>query len=499
MKRNKTLLLTVLVLALALVSVVPTFGQGETLVIWGDNTRAPILAELAEEFEEEFDVAVEVQEVEFGDIRDDLLVAGPEGLGPDILVGAHDWLGQLVTNGAVVPLDLGDLTEDFLPAAVEAFTFNGEVWGMPYAIENVALIRNVDLVPEAPATWEEVRAVSEALAEDDVYGFLARTGDFYHNFPIITAFGGYLFGFNEDGSYNPADVGLTTDGGLAAAEWLGGMYADGLMVPDVDDDVSFELFEAGELGMFITGPWYSERLDDSGVNFSIDPLPGAEGGLENGRPFSGVQGLMISAFSENQLLAEDFLFNFVADEDIMADLSGGRGPVFEGADIDDDNITAFLAAGTEAVPMPAIPEMGAVWAPAGDALTLISNGSEPVETFTNAYDQIQSNIALAQSEERIVGLPGSHQAAAGCPGDWDPACDVTFFEDQGDGIYTLTITLPAGDYEYKVAMNGGWDENYGVDGVADGDNYTLSLTEETEITFTYDDNTNVVTNSVDGM
>lgn len=497
--KRKMLLMTVLVMALALVSVVPTFGQGETLLIWGDDTRAPVLAELAEEFEEEFGITVEVQEVGFGDIRDQLLVAGPEGLGPDILVGAHDWLGQLVSNGAIVPIDLGDLTSDFLPASVEAFTYNGEVWGMPYVIENIALIRNVDLVPEAPATWQEVREISEALAADDIYGFLARTGDFYHNFPIITAFGGYLFGFNEDGSYNPSDVGLTTEGGLAAAEWLGSMYADGLMVPDVDDDVSLELFGAGELAMFITGPWSTIDLDASGINYSIDLLPGAEGGLENGRPFSGVQGLMISAFSENQLLAEDFLFNFVADEDIMSELAGTRGPVFAGAEIDDENIIAFLAAGTEAIPMPAIPEMGSVWTPAGDALTLISNGADPIETFANAYDQIQTNILLAQSEERIVGLAGNHQAAAGCPGDWDPACEVTFMEDQGDGIFTLTVTLPAGDYEYKVAMNGGWDENYGVDGAAGGDNYTLSLSEETEVTFTYDDNTNLITNSVDGM
>ena len=33
-----------------------------------------------------------------------------------------------------------------------------------------------------------------------------------------------------------------------------------------------------------------------------------------------------------------------------------------------------------------------------------------------------------------------------------------------------TFTLPAGDYEYKVAINGSWDENYGAGGVAGGGN-----------------------------
>ena len=71
---------------------------------------------------------------------------------------------------------------------------------------------------------------------------------------------------------------------------------------------------------------------------------------------------------------------------------------------------------------------------------------------------------------------------------------------EGDGIYTLTVTLPAGDYEYKIALDAAWTDNFGVDGERDGANYMLSLSEETEVTFTYDETTNIVTNSVeDGM
>ena len=121
---------------------------------------------------------------------------------------------------------------------------------------------------------------------------------------------------------------------------------------------------------------------------------------------------------------------------------------------------------------------------------------EAVGFFNGAVEGIAEAINLLNAEERIVGLPGSHQEEAGCDGDWNPACDVTFMEDQGDGIYTLTLSLPASEYEYKVAMNGAWDENYGADGVADGPNIMLVLEEDTEVTFVYDDNTNVVTDSV---
>ncbi|RMG87470.1 MAG: extracellular solute-binding protein, partial [Chloroflexi bacterium] len=172
----------ILVLALALMAVAPALAQDDGLLIWADETRAPILQELGDDFEAEFGVPVTVQEIGLGDARDQLLVAGPVGEGPDIMIIAHDSTGVLVANGAIVPLDLGDLEDEFLPAALNLFTFNNELWGMPYAMENIALIRNVDLVPEAPATWQEVMEISRQLKDSGAadYGFLVQSGDAYH-------------------------------------------------------------------------------------------------------------------------------------------------------------------------------------------------------------------------------------------------------------------------------------------------------------------------------
>ncbi|HRF97253.1 MAG TPA: extracellular solute-binding protein, partial [Aggregatilineales bacterium] len=223
MNRMKLLGLSlVLVILSVLVSLAPVAAQ-ETLLIWADAERAPILLDLAADFEAQFGVKLEVQEMGFGDARDQLLVAGPVGEGPDILVNPHDSVGQLVANGAIIPLELGDLADSFYPSAINLFTYQDQLWALPYNLENVALIRNVDLVPEAPKTWQEVRALSEALVAEGLYGLVIRTDSPYHSYPIFTAFGGYIFGFNEDGTYNPADIGLNTEGGLAAAQWISDM------------------------------------------------------------------------------------------------------------------------------------------------------------------------------------------------------------------------------------------------------------------------------------
>lgn len=499
MSRIRVMIFAVLVVAmLAMVSLVPAIAQDDALVIWADGERAPLLQELGAQFEEEFGVAVEVLEIGLGDARDDLLNFGPAGEGPDLMIIPHDSIGLLVANGAILPLDISGLEEEFNPVALDLFTFEGELYGLPYATENIALIRNVDLVPEAPSTWQEVRAIAEELQSSGMaqYGFVVQTGNTYHNFPINSAFGGYIFGQDDAGAYDVTDLGIASVGGLAAAEWLSGMYNDGLMPTDVDDDVAFELFTTGDAAMIVTGPWFSQRIVETGVNYSIDPLPGAEDGLEVGEPFLGGQGFVISAFSDNQLLAETFLLDFIATTEFMQAIydNGGRPPAWLAVDTSTDpNIDAFVAAGAVSRPMPAIPEMGSVWASFDAALTLVSQGEDPVETYENAQEQIAIAIDAQQTGALgAVTIAGSFQAELGCPDSWQPGCEVTFLEDMGDGIWVGTFTIPAGEWEYKAALNRDWAEAYPAD------NVVLSLAEETEVTFTFNRNDNSIVDSVNG-
>lgn len=505
--KKRLMWLTVLVLILGSLGPLAYAQDDTTLLVWADETRAEVFLEFGQAFEEEFGVAVEVQQIGQGDARDQLQVAGPAGEGPDILIQPHDNIGVLVANGLLSPIDLTGLEEFFLPSAVDAVTIGGEVYCVPYATENPAFIRNPDLVPEHPATWDEVAEIAAELAEEDKYALLVQSGDTYHHFPITTAFGGYIFGQDEEGNYDVLDIGLASEGGLASAEWLQMMAENGYMVPDTNDDVVFELYTSGDLAMFITGPWWLERLRETGQPYVIEQFPGVEGVTEAGRPFSGVQCMAINAFSENIGLAEAFLLDFMATDEGMQALFDADPrpsawlPVREA--IDDPDIAGFAAAGAEAVPMPNIPEMGQVWAAAGSALNLIINQQLDGPTaYADAAEQIRTAIeesaAAAASGAMIVGVPGSWQAAVGCDADWDPACSVTKLEfDEDSGLYVGTFEVPAGEYEFKIALNNGWDENYGVDGERDGPNYTLSLDADSTVTFTYDPDSHVVTVEVE--
>ncbi|MFD0867445.1 hypothetical protein ACFQ06_16750, partial [Tessaracoccus lubricantis] len=86
-----------------------------------------------------------------------------------------------------------------------------------------------------------------------------------------------------------------------------------------------------------------------------------------------------------------------------------------------------------------------------------------------------------------VTVPGNHNSAMGCTGDWQPNCEQALLTlDEASGLYVGTFTLPAGSYEYKVAVGGSWDVNYGQGGVPNGANSPYTLTETTEVTFFYD-------------
>ncbi|GAB4574309.1 MAG: maltose/maltodextrin ABC transporter substrate-binding protein MalE [Anaerolineae bacterium] len=493
--KKHLMLLTVIVLIIGSVAPMALAQDDQTLVIWADDTRAPILAAVGEAFAEEFGVEVVVQEMGFGDIRDGLKVAGPAGEGPDIIIGAHDWLGELVVNGLLAPIDLGDKAEEFFGPAVDAFTYDGVLYGMPYAMENVALAYNTEIVETPPATWDEVKALSEEIhaADETKYGYIIQTNDPYHWMPMLSAFGGYVFGRDENGAYNPADIGLDSEGAIAGAKFLESMVLEGLIPTDVDYDVMHTMFESGDAAMIVTGPWALPRIKESGVPFAIGAIPE---GTQPASPFLGVQGFMVSAFSENQLLAEIFLLDYVANADVMGQIYNADprpSAYLEVREaIDDPFIAGFVAAGANGVAMPNIPEMASVWTAWGNAMELIIRQTTDAETaMMDAAAQVRE--LLATDLTGVVGLPGSWQTAVGCASDWDPACEVTFMNDNGDGTYSLTIDVPAGEYEFKVALEGAWAENYGVDGERDGANIPLVVEEDSTVTFVYDSETHVVT------
>ena len=93
-----------------------------------------------------------------------------------------------------------------------------------------------------------------------------------------------------------------------------------------------------------------------------------------------------------------------------------------------------------------------------------------------------------------VTIAGSLQSELGCPGDWQPECAATHLAfDAEDRVWQGTFNVPAGNWEYKAALNGTWDENYGANAQPNGTNIALSLADAASVKFYYDHATHWVT------
>lgn len=148
--------------------------------------------------------------------------------------------------------------------------------------------------------------------------------------------------------------------------------------------------------------------------------------------------------------------------------------------------TAFGGEGGANVPFTVTAENSAVtfaFDPTTQILTATTGATTPEEPEEPGEPAGPTPIRT----DITVSVPGSLNSEMGCAADWSPDCTQAQLTEQVGSVHYGTFDLPAGSYEYKAAINGSWDENYGVARTAGSGNVPLVLAEDAEVTFVYDD------------
>lgn len=373
-----------------------------SLLIWADENRAAPIQTLASSWGEENGVDVTVTQINFDQLKDQYAQQAPSGQGPDILLGANDWSGEWVTNGLVAPIDLGDNRTNFNPAAVNAFTIDGQTYGVPVATENIIMFRNTDLAPDSPATINAMAETGLQLQKDGKTQFpiglqVGDKGDAYHAFPFLSAAGGYFFGGPDaDGNYDVNDVGIASEGGLLFAQAWSDFGKQGVIKSTFTGGDLETAWAAGELAYWITGPWNKGKVEEAGLPFAAEPVPGWEGVSERSVPIVGAQGFYLNQFSENKTTAQAFL-DATMNTQFMDSLYAAdpRPPAWNDsatAASSDPVIAAILEFGDGGFPNLPYPQMGIVYEEAGLAQKKILDGADPVATTEAAQASIVERI-----------------------------------------------------------------------------------------------------------
>ena len=364
-----------------------------SLTVWADDTRYSQIQELAKDFTAATKVDVQVVQKSQTDMGQEFISQVPTGNGPDIIVTAHDGLGQMVKNGVVSPVDLGDAKSKFSEAAIQGVTYDGKTYGVPYAVESVALVRNNKLTTDTPKTFDEMIASGKKAGSE--YPFVVQMstdGDPYHLYAFQTSFGNEVFKQSADGSYT-SELTLGGTGATEFAQWLKEQGEAKTLNPNITADIAKDAFLKGNAAYMVTGPWNVTAAKAAGLDVSVLPIPSAGG--KEAKPFVGVQAFYQSSKPQNQVLVNKF-FQYLETKEAQSKLQqlGGRVPAMtEVADsLTDENLKQFASIAGSGLPMPAIPEMSAVWVYWGKTEVAIVNGADPASSWETMVNNIKTTM-----------------------------------------------------------------------------------------------------------
>ncbi|EWH00425.1 maltose/maltodextrin ABC transporter substrate-binding protein MalE [Halomonas sp. BC04] len=359
----------------------------DRLTLWmGDNKGQDGIREVAAQFTDE--TGIEVDVVFPDNLTDRFQQAAGSGQGPDIVIWAHDRIGEWAQSGLLLPISPSDdLRDNYFDFTWDAVLWNGEAYGYPISVESLGLIYNRALVDDAPESFAELMALDAELAEQGKKAILFDYSEPYYGWPLLAANGGYPFKQTVEG-FDVSDIGVNNEGAVQGAELLVELIDSGVLPRGTDYSIADTRFNRGEVATMISGPWAWPNLERSGIDYGVALLPKV--GDERARAMYGVMTAMINAASPNDFLAVEFLENYLLKEVGMRTFNsdGSLGAV---AHIDyqeelerDANIAATLANAEIGMPMPNIPEMGAFWAAMEPALQNIGSGRQSPQEALDA-------------------------------------------------------------------------------------------------------------------
>ena len=368
-------------LALAAASACAAAQAPQRLLVWINGDKGYNgLQKVGDAFTAATGVPVVVQHPEGA--PDKFSAAAAAGKGPDIVCWPHDRGGEGAQSGLIVPVRpprrIREAIED---SSWKAFTYRGQVWGYPIAIEAVGLIYNRQLVKTPPATFEEVIALDRRLAAQGRKAILWDYNKSFFTWGLLAGPGGYVFGRQASGDYDPRQVGVNSEGAVLGAQMLERLIREGVMPRGARYAEMEAQFNQGKVAMMISGPWAWDNARKSRIDFGVAPIPQVVPGQPS-KPFVGVLGCMITAPSRIKDIARLFLEEFVLEvqglKTISADVPLGTpaNKAYYAELADDPAIRATMANALAGEPIPNIPETQRFFPAVDAALEAITQGRQ---------------------------------------------------------------------------------------------------------------------------
>src|SRR5271166_4569417 len=367
-----------LLLALFLIPVDLLAWTNGELLIWMDADRGQALKAIAaKKFENDFGLKVTIEAPE--KITDSFPIAAQAAKGPDIVIWAHDKVGEWADAGLIAPVEISEeFGNRFFPKAWQAVLHSERVWGYPIALETVTLIYNKKLLDGSPPTQlSDLVSLNEKMKKDHpgVTTILWDYNNSYYSWGILASAGAYVFAKNGS-DYDLKNMGV---GNRGAVDGLSKIIA---------------LIHAGVLPKSVSGPWAWSNLIKNGIDFAVALIPGVDENV--GRPFVGVTVAYLNRSSPNQDLIKEFMERYALTEEGLTAMYHAKptgipalSSIYEKLAKDNPLLRQLNAAVEYGQVMPNIPEMGGFFSSVSGALQIATQGRASAQA---ALQEAEANM-----------------------------------------------------------------------------------------------------------
>ena len=315
--RKIGLLLLVLLLSLAL------FANGNsetsektTVVFWhpyGDGSwTGDYMNNVIEEFEAlNPDIVIESQAyADYASIIEGLQRAVAADQMPSLVTIGYGYDRYVLNSGKAVPFNafLEQTTfDDFFEQALAPTVFDGDVYGIPFALSVPVVFYHSELFSEAgldpdnpPQTWEEFIEATQILHDRlGIYGAAFALDDPWSFECLLKSAGGYFL--DDD------NIGVNSDTAKSILEDWGKGADAGYFLYNSNFSETLMSFGAKQVGMFLVSSYGTVTYRDSDPLIKVGPLPKGNESSERLAPIGGNSIYLFGNDDEERAAAAQFV------------------------------------------------------------------------------------------------------------------------------------------------------------------------------------------------
>jgi multiple sugar transport system substrate-binding protein len=337
------------VLLLSTLALTPIAAQDNVFTYWGglifSEAANQMLVDRITQWGQERGIPTEVVMINQNETVQRVSAAIEAGTMPDAFDVGLDFMLLLALNEQIVPVDdiyeevgeaHGGWTESVNNVMMNVPGLEGEIYGVPFAVNGNVLFRRNDVLepagyPDAPETWEQLSEMAAAQNPPETYGMgfaLSNVGDGNLMTTVLQSYGGRIA--DDEGRTCTIDSPETR----TFLEWVTGAFADGLFPPGAttwDGAGDNTAYQSGN-ALFIANPgsvylYMRDNDPELGDSTRYSALPA--GPAMRLSPFNA-QLRVVSTTSDQQDLAAD-LFTYLADDAFMSEYFNNAiyGPVLQ--------------------------------------------------------------------------------------------------------------------------------------------------------------------------